>query len=167
MHTRMISIGKRISLATSISFQAFSVKALSIDEQATYPSMRHNPGYCQAPSPRSGWAIALSGPAGSRLRLAVAPRRHFYQLEQQLGLKTPDFVAIPVDPQVPAGDTTACSASNPVDGFQEPEPCQPFSLTLLNGICGPHQTLRHDGCATWIQGFFDETSPLAKFPRHH
>ena len=32
--TRMTSIGKRIPLVASIAFQAFSVKALSIDEQA-------------------------------------------------------------------------------------------------------------------------------------
>jgi hypothetical protein len=38
----MTSIGKRIPLIASIAFQAFSVKALSIDKQAAYPSMRHN-----------------------------------------------------------------------------------------------------------------------------
>src|SRR5450830_1000075 len=42
MHTRMTSIGKRIPLAASIAFQAFSVKELSIDEQVAYPSTRQN-----------------------------------------------------------------------------------------------------------------------------
>jgi hypothetical protein len=34
MHTKMMSIGKRIPLAVSIAFQAFSVKVLSIGQQA-------------------------------------------------------------------------------------------------------------------------------------
>ena len=34
MHTKITSTGKRIPLVASIVFQAFSVKALSIDEQA-------------------------------------------------------------------------------------------------------------------------------------
>nr|WP_181374737.1 hypothetical protein [Polaromonas sp. E10S] len=34
MYAKMMSIGKRIPLAASIAFQAFSVKALSINEQA-------------------------------------------------------------------------------------------------------------------------------------
>jgi hypothetical protein len=42
MQTRMTSIGKRIPLIASIAFQAFSVKALSIDEQAALPPMRQN-----------------------------------------------------------------------------------------------------------------------------
>jgi len=37
-----MSIGKRIPLVVSIAFQAFSVKALSIDEHAALPPTRQN-----------------------------------------------------------------------------------------------------------------------------
>jgi len=43
MHTKMMSIGKRIPLAASIAFHPRRKKELSINEQGTRPPMRQNP----------------------------------------------------------------------------------------------------------------------------
>jgi len=51
MHTKMMSIGKRIPLAASIAFHPRRKKELSINEQGTRPPMRQNPLDCQGGQP--------------------------------------------------------------------------------------------------------------------